>query len=192
MAEVIDHLYSKFLSSNGVSIDTRTLQEGNLFFAISGPNFNANTFASQALQKGATWAVVDDAQFAINDRCILVEDGLKALQGLAKRHRNEFSIPILGITGSNGKTTTKELISNVLSKKYMVHATKGNYNNHIGVPLTLLQMQPDTEIAIVEMGANHVGEIASYCQVANPTHGLITNIGRAHTETFGGIEGVPF
>ena len=190
MAEVIDHLYSKFLSSNGVSIDTRTLQEGNLFFAISGPNFNANTFASQALQKGATWAVVDDAQFAINDRCILVEDGLKALQGLAKRHRNEFSIPILGITGSNGKTTTKELISNVLSKKYMVHATKGNYNNHIGVPLTLLQMQPDTEIAIVEMGANHVGEIASYCQVANPTHGLITNIGRAHTETFGGIEGV--
>lgn len=190
MVSTLDQLYSKFLSSDGVSIDTRTLTAGNLFFSISGPNFNANTFATQALERGASFVVVDDEKYAANDRCILVEDGLAALQALAKKHRDQFSGPVIGITGSNGKTTTKELILKVLSRKYLVHATKGNYNNHIGVPLSLLGISKETEIAIIEMGANHVGEIASYCNIASPTHGLITNIGRAHTETFGGIEGV--
>ncbi len=144
----------------------------------------------EALEKGAAYAVVDDEQYVTDDRIILAEDGLEALQELAKFHRSRFKRPVLGITGSNGKTTTKELISRVLSENHIVHATKGNYNNHIGVPLTLLHIHPQVEIAIIEMGANHVGEIAGYCEVARPTHGLITNIGRAHTETFGGIEGV--
>lgn len=190
MEDLTESLYSKFLLSDGVSIDTRTIEKGNLFFSISGPNFNANKFVEQALEKGASFAVVDDEEFAKDDRTILVEDGLQALQDLAKFHRSKFTGPVLGITGSNGKTTTKELIAKVLDQKYVVHATKGNYNNHIGVPLTLLHIKPEVEIAIIEMGANHVGEIASYCEIARPTHGLITNIGRAHTETFGGIEGV--
>ncbi|MEM6642081.1 MAG: UDP-N-acetylmuramoyl-tripeptide--D-alanyl-D-alanine ligase [Bacteroidota bacterium] len=186
----IEDLYSLFLDSTGISIDTRTIEPGNIFFSISGPNFNANEFALTALEKGASFAVVDQAEFVVNEKTILVEDGLAALQLIAKTHRAKFRNPVLGITGSNGKTTTKELIYAVLSKSYRVHATKGNYNNHIGVPLTLLGIQKDTELAIIEMGANHVGEIASYCEIAQPTHGLITNIGRAHTETFGGIEGV--
>ena len=190
MGDFIEFLYSRFLLSDGVSIDTRTIAKDNLFFAISGPNFNANKFAEEALEKGASYAVVDDEQYVTDDRIILAEDGLKALQDLAKFHRARFKRPVLGITGSNGKTTTKELITRVLSEKYIVHATKGNYNNHIGVPLTLLHIHPQVEIAIIEMGANHIGEIASYCDIAKPTHGLITNIGRAHTETFGGIEGV--
>ena len=190
MADFIEFLYSRFLLSDGVSIDTRTIKEGNLFFAINGPNFNANQFASTALEKGASYAVVDDESYVTDERVILVEDGLASLQALAAFHRSRFKRPVIGITGSNGKTTTKELIARVLAKKYTVHATKGNYNNHIGVPLTLLHIHPQVEIAIIEMGANHVGEIASYCQIAKPTHGLITNIGRAHTETFGGIEGV--
>ncbi len=190
MGDFIEFLYSRFLLSDGVSIDTRTIQKGNLFFAINGPNFNANQFAVQALEKGASFAVVDDELFVTDERIILVDNGLKALQDLASFHRSRFKRPVIGITGSNGKTTTKELITNVLSKKYTVHATKGNYNNHIGVPLTLLHIHPQVEMAIIEMGANHVGEIASYCKIAKPTHGLITNIGRAHTETFGGIEGV--
>ncbi|WP_436515000.1 UDP-N-acetylmuramoyl-tripeptide--D-alanyl-D-alanine ligase [Ekhidna sp. To15] len=190
MGDFIEFLYSRFLLSDGVSIDTRTIEPNNLFFSISGPNFNANEFADEALKKGAAYAVVDDEQFVTDDRIILAEDSLKALQTLAAFHRERFKRPVLAITGSNGKTTTKELISRVLSEKYIVHATKGNYNNHIGVPLTLLHIHPQIEIAIIEMGANHVGEIASYCDIAKPTHGLITNIGRAHTETFGGIEGV--
>ncbi|MEQ8629058.1 UDP-N-acetylmuramoyl-tripeptide--D-alanyl-D-alanine ligase [Ekhidna sp.] len=190
MGDFIEFLYSRFLLSDGVSIDTRTIEKDNLFFAISGPNFNANKFAEEALEKGASYAVVDDEQYVTDDRIILAEDGLMALQDLAKFHRTRFKRPVLGITGSNGKTTTKELITRVLSEKYIVHATKGNYNNHIGVPLTLLHIHPQVEIAIIEMGANHIGEIASYCDIAKPTHGLITNIGRAHTETFGGIEGV--
>ncbi len=190
MADFIEFLYSRFLLSDGVSIDTRTIQKDNLFFAINGPNFNANQFAEDALKKGASYAVVNDESYVTDDRIILAEDGLKALQELASFHRSRFKRPVLGITGSNGKTTTKELIQRVLSEKYTVYATKGNYNNHIGVPLTLLHIHPQVEIAIIEMGANHVGEIASYCEVARPTHGLITNIGRAHTETFGGIEGV--
>lgn len=190
MGDFIEFLYSRFLLSDGVSIDTRTIEPNNLFFAISGPNFNANKFAEEALKKGAAYAVVDDESYVTDDRIILAQDALKALQDLAAFHRARFKRPVLAITGSNGKTTSKELIYRVLSQKYIVHATKGNYNNHIGVPLTLLHIHPQVEIAIIEMGANHVGEIASYCEIAKPTLGLITNIGRAHTETFGGIEGV--
>ncbi|MEQ9468680.1 MAG: UDP-N-acetylmuramoyl-tripeptide--D-alanyl-D-alanine ligase [Ekhidna sp.] len=190
MGDFIEFLYSRFLLSDGVSIDTRTIEKDNLFFAISGPNFNANQFAEEALSKGAAYAVVDDEKYVTDERIILAQDGLKALQELAAFHRSRFKKPVIGITGSNGKTTTKELATRVLSEKYVVHATKGNYNNHIGVPLTLLHIHPQVEIAIIEMGANHVGEIEGYCEVARPTHGLITNIGRAHTETFGGIEGV--
>ncbi len=190
MGNFIEFLYSRFLLSDGVSIDTRTIQKNNLFFAINGPNFNANQFAGEALKKGASFAVVDDESYVMDDRIILVDDGLKVFQELASFHKSRFNRPVLGITGSNGKTTNKELIQRVLSEKYIIHATKGNYNNHIGVPLTLLHIHPQVEIAIIEMGANHVGEIADYCEMARPTHGLITNIGQAHTETFGGIEGV--
>ncbi|MEO9872549.1 UDP-N-acetylmuramoyl-tripeptide--D-alanyl-D-alanine ligase [Ekhidna sp.] len=190
MGDFIEFLYARFLLSDGVSIDTRTIKKDNLFFAISGPNFNANQFAEEALEKGAAYAVVDDESYTTSEKIILVDDCLTALQQLAVFHRDRFKRPVIGITGSNGKTTTKELISKVLSEKYIVHATKGNYNNHIGVPLTLLHIHPQVEIAIIEMGANHVGEIAQLCSFSKPTHGLITNIGRAHTETFGGIEGV--
>lgn len=190
MGDFIEFLYSRFLLSDGVSIDTRTIEEGNLFFAISGPSFNANQFADKALEKGASYAVVDEEEFVTDDRIILAEDALKALQDLASFHRSRFKRPVLGITGSNGKTTTKELVAAVLGEKYTVRATKGNYNNHIGVPLTLLHIHPQVEIAIIEMGANHVGEIAQLCAIAAPTHGLITNIGHAHTEGFGGFEGV--
>ena len=190
MGDFIEFLYSRFLLSNGVSIDTRTIEEGNLFFAISGPNFDANKFAQEAIDKGAAYAVVDDEAYNISEKTILADVALLALQELAKFHRSRFKRPVLAITGSNGKTTTKELVAEVLSEKYIVHATEGNYNNHIGVPLTLLHIHPQVEIAIVEMGANHVGEIAMLCELASPTHGLITNIGHAHTEGFGGFEGV--
>lgn len=183
-------LYEKFKQSTGVCTDTRKIENGNLFFALKGPNFNANKLADQALAMGASFAVIDDAQFDKGERFILVEDGLNALQQLANYHRKQLRIPIIGITGSNGKTTTKELTRNVLSTKYNVLATKGNLNNHIGVPLTLLSIDDSIEIAIIEMGANHVGEIAALCLIAEPTHGLITNIGKAHLEGFGGIEGV--
>jgi UDP-N-acetylmuramoyl-tripeptide--D-alanyl-D-alanine ligase len=188
--EDIEFLYSKFLLSDGVSIDTRTIEKGNLFFALSGQNFNANQFADQALDNGASFVVVDDEKYATSDRAILVDDVLLSLQNLAKHHRSMFKGPVLAITGSNGKTTTKELIFGVLSERHVVHATRGNYNNHIGVPLTLLQIHSKVDIAIIEMGANHVGEIAFLCEIATPTHGLITNIGHAHTEGFGGFEGV--
>lgn len=190
MGDFIEFLYSRFLLSDGVSIDTRTIEKDNLFFAISGANFNANEFAEEALRKGASYAVVDDERFVTSDQTILADNALEALQSLAIFHRKRFKRPVLGITGSNGKTTTKELITRVLSQKYIVHATKGNYNNHIGVPLTLLHIHPQVEIAIIEMGANHVGEIAQLSEMTAPTHGLITNIGHAHTEGFGGIEGV--
>lgn len=183
-------LYEKFKKSTGVCTDTRKIEKGNLFFALKGPNFNANKLAAQALELGASYAVIDDVEFDKGERFILVEDGLTALQQLANYHRKQLSIPVIGITGSNGKTTTKELTRNVLSTKYNVLATKGNLNNHIGVPLTLLSIDDSIEIAIVEMGANHVGEIAALCLIAEPTHGLITNIGKAHLEGFGGIEGV--
>ncbi len=182
-------LYELFKNSSGVSTDTRKLGKGNLFFALSGENFNGNKFADQALEKGACAAAIDDPNYQ-GDQKILVDDALQALQDLALKHRENFDGPVLAITGSNGKTTTKELVREVLATKYRVQATEGNLNNHIGVPLTILTWREDTEIAIVEMGANHVGEIASYCQHTRPTHGLITNIGHAHTEGFGGIEGV--
>jgi len=190
MQNLIELLYSKFLLSDGVSIDTRKMKKGDLFFALSGPNFNGNQFAKEALEKGASFAVIDDDSFSVGGKTLVVPDSLKTLQDLSVFHRERIRAPVLAITGSNGKTTTKELIACVLSEKYKVHATQGNLNNHIGVPLTLLQVHPQVELAIIEMGASHVGDIAELCGYAQPTHGLITNIGHAHTETFGGIEGV--
>lgn len=179
-----------FLSSTGISTDTRTIQKGNMFFALKGPNFNANQLAKEALDKGAIYAIIDDSDFIIDERTILVEDGLKALQNLALEYRRTLNIPFIGLTGSNGKTTTKELINQVLSKKYKTAATKGNLNNHIGVPLTILSIKKNIEIAIIEMGANKKGDIKELVEIAEPTHGLITNIGKAHLEGFGGLAGV--
>ncbi len=186
----ITDLYDIYLQHPTVQTDTRKLTEGCLFFALKGPNFNANTFAQQALDKGAAYAIVDEAEYATDDKCILVDDVLETLQQLAKYHRQQLDIPFLAITGSNGKTTTKELVNTVLKKKYTTYATVGNLNNHIGVPLTILSIKADAEFAIIEMGANHQHEIESYCKIALPTHALITNCGKAHIEGFGGIEGV--
>ncbi len=182
-------LYSIYLVHPSISTDTRKIKPGSIFFALKGSNFDGNSFAHQALQLGASFAVVSDPALK-GDQFIYVEDTLQALQLLANYHRRQFSVPVLAITGSNGKTTTKELITSVLSGKYKVHATAGNLNNHIGVPLTLLGITNETEFVVCEMGANHLGEIASLCMIAEPTHGLITNIGKAHLEGFGSIEGV--
>lgn len=187
---MITKLYEAFLNSTGISTDTRNVSEGNLFFALKGPTFNGNQFAERALSAGAKFAVIDEAQFKKDDRYFLVEDVLSTLQALAKFHREKLNIPIIAITGSNGKTTTKELANAVLSTKFNTFATFGNLNNHIGVPLSLLSINAKHEIAIIEMGANHQGEIAAYCQWALPNFGLINNIGEAHLEGFGGIEGV--
>lgn len=186
----IEFLYSRFLLSNGVSTDTRSVEKDNLFFALRGPNFNANAFAAEALEKGASYAVIDDVKYKQGDRYILADNALVALQDLARFHRSRFKRKVLALTGSNGKTTTKELINAVLSKKFITHATVGNLNNHIGVPLTVLNIHPQVEVAIIEMGANKVGDIRELCDIANPNHGLITNIGKAHLEGFGGIDGV--
>lgn len=186
----IEEIYGLFTTSTGVTTDTRNITEGSLFFALKGDKFNANTFAAEALEKGAAYSVVDEEEFAVNDRIVLVENVLETLQQLANYHRRQFDIPIIGLTGSNGKTTNKELLTRVLSKKYKVHATKGNLNNHIGVPLTLLSMANDTQIAVVEMGANHQKEIELLCGIAEPTHGFVTNLGKAHLEGFGGEEGI--
>ncbi|MCX6243354.1 MAG: UDP-N-acetylmuramoyl-tripeptide--D-alanyl-D-alanine ligase [Bacteroidetes bacterium] len=186
----IEKLYEKFLDHPEVSTDSRNIPEGVIFFGLKGETFDGNEYAAMALEKGASYAVVDDKKFAAGSRCILVEDSLKTLQELAKYHRKQFDIPVIAITGTNGKTTTKELIAAVLSRKYRTLATSGNLNNHIGVPLTLLKLKKDTEIAIVEMGANHQGEIDFLCRIAEPAHGIITNIGKAHLEGFGGFEGV--
>ena len=186
----IQDLYQLYLKHPSVQTDTRKLQPGDLYFALKGPTFNGNYFAQQALEKGAAFAVIDEAEFDTGDKTILVEDVLTTLQQLAKYHREQFSIPFIGITGSNGKTTTKELIHATLSSTYKTYTTEGNLNNHIGVPLTLLKIKKDAEFAIIEMGANHIGEIASYCEIAQPTHGLITNCGKAHLEGFGSEEGV--
>ena len=183
------NLYEKFLASSGVSTDTRSIAKGSLFFALKGERFNGNAFARQALENGAAYAVIDEPEHWHNDRCLLVDDALAALQDLAHYHRRALNIPVIGINGTNGKTTTKELLHAVLSQKYQTLATRGNLNNHIGVPLTLLQLTAETEIAIIELGANHVGEIAALCRIAHPTHGLTTNIGKAHLEGFGGLEG---
>ncbi len=186
----IPNLFQKFLECNGVATDTRNITLNSMFFALKGPNFNANTFANKAIELGAKYAIVDEPEITNGNNIFLVENVLETLQKLAKYYRNQFNIPIIGLTGSNGKTTTKELINSVLSKKYKTHATKGNLNNHIGVPLTLLSMPKDTEIGIIEMGANFVGDIADLVNICEPTLGLITNIGKAHLEGFGGIEGV--
>lgn len=185
----MEHLYKLFKESTGVCTDTRKIKEGCLFISLKGANFNGNTFAQEALKQGARYAIVDEEAFEGPD-CYLVSDCLKFLQDLAHHHRMQFDIPVIGITGSNGKTSTKELINAVLSTKYHVLATKGNLNNHIGVPLTLLEMDATHEIAIIEMGANRFKDIEELCAIARPTYGIITNIGKAHLEGFGGFEGV--
>jgi UDP-N-acetylmuramoyl-tripeptide--D-alanyl-D-alanine ligase len=186
----IEELYNIYTKYPSIQTDTRRLQPGELFFALKGPNFNANEFAKKALDAGAANVVLDDNQYSVEDKTILVPDVLTALQQLARHHRQQLNIPFIGITGSNGKTTTKELIHAVLSSTFKTYTTEGNLNNHIGVPLTILKIKQDAEIAVIEMGANHIGEIASYCNIALPTHGLITNCGKAHLEGFGSEEGV--
>lgn len=183
-------LYDIYLQYPSVQTDTRKLKQGDIFFALKGDNFDGNKFADQALEKGAAYAVIDEPLYKKDDRYIVVDNVLSALQALARHHRRHFNIPFIAITGSNGKTTTKELITAVLSKRYKTYATEGNLNNHIGVPLTLLKIKQDAQMAVIEMGANHQREIASYCEIALPTHGIITNCGKAHIEGFGGIEGV--
>ncbi|PRX43185.1 UDP-N-acetylmuramoyl-tripeptide--D-alanyl-D-alanine ligase [Salegentibacter salegens] len=184
-------IHQRFLVSTGISTDTRNIEPGSIFFALKGANFNGNEFAAQAIAKGAICAIVDNKEAALNNKeYIVVKNTLEALQSLAKFHRKFLAIPIIGITGSNGKTTTKELIYNVLSKKYAVTATQGNLNNHIGVPLSLLAMDEETEIGLIEMGANHPGEIEFLSKIAMPDYGLITNFGKAHLEGFGSLDGV--
>ena len=186
----IEKIYKKFLECSGVSTDTRKIEEQSMFFALKGDNFDANSFAKEALQKGAKYVIIDNANFKINNTTILVEDVLKCLQDLANYHRKQLKTVLIGLTGSNGKTTTKELINAVLSSKFKTIATIGNLNNHIGVPLTLLRLKPETEIGIIEMGANHLKEIEFLCNLAQPDYGYITNFGKAHLEGFGGIQGV--
>jgi UDP-N-acetylmuramoyl-tripeptide--D-alanyl-D-alanine ligase len=186
----IPDLYSKYLECTSVSTDTRKISEGSMFFALKGPNFNANEFALQALEKGAQYSVSDDARFKGNDNILLVDDVLQAMQHLSTFHRQKTGVKVFAITGSNGKTTTKELCYAVIKNKFRSYATHGNLNNHIGVPLTILSMPRDTEFLILEMGANHRGEIAFLCETGQPDFGLITNIGKAHLEGFGGPEGV--
>ncbi|MEY8847394.1 UDP-N-acetylmuramoyl-tripeptide--D-alanyl-D-alanine ligase [Psychroserpens sp. XS_ASV72] len=186
----IESIYEAFLNSSGVCTDTRKISNNCIFFALKGDNFNGNKFASEALKKGATFAVIDEERFNEGQQYILVDDVLKTLQNLATYHRKALKTPIISLTGSNGKTTTKELINSVLSTTYKTIATKGNLNNHIGVPLTLLNLTSDTEIGVVEMGANHQREIAFLCDIAYPDYGLITNFGKAHLEGFGSMEGI--
>ena len=187
----IQQLHSVFLKSNSVCTDTRKIEQNDLYFALKGENFNGNTFAKNAIENGALFAIIDEPEFNINkENYIIVDDVLTTLQQLANYHRRYLGLKIIALTGSNGKTTTKELINAVLSQKYNTVATKGNLNNHIGVPLTLLSMTDATEIGIVEMGANHLKEIESLCDIAEPNFGYITNFGKAHLEGFGGIEGV--
>ncbi|MBC7845261.1 MAG: UDP-N-acetylmuramoyl-tripeptide--D-alanyl-D-alanine ligase [Flavobacterium sp.] len=186
----ISQIHSLFLKCNAVSIDTRKIESNSLFVAVKGENFDANTFANEALEKGASYVIIDNEDYVIDQRTILVKNSLATLQELAKFHRQYLKLPIIALTGSNGKTTTKELINVVLSKKYNTKATVGNLNNHIGVPLTLLSFNSNTEIGIVEMGANHKKEIEFLCELAIPDFGYITNFGKAHLEGFGGVEGV--
>lgn len=186
----IEKLYQKYLENKKISTDTRQITPGSVFFALKGDKFNANEFAAEAITKGASYAVIDESKFKSGDRTILVADVLEALQKLARYHRDQLKIPFIGLTGSNGKTTSKELVNAVLGKKFKTFATKGNLNNHIGVPLTVLSIDSSVEMAVVEMGANHLGEIGLLCNIANPTHGFITNIGKAHIGTFGGYENI--
>ncbi len=186
----IEQLYELYKQYPSVQTDTRKLKKGDIFFALKGGNFNGNTFAGQAIEMGAAHAIIDEKEFEIPGKTVLTDNALLTLQQLAKHHRRQFTIPFIAITGSNGKTTTKELIHAVLSTSFKTYTTEGNLNNHIGIPLTILRIKPDADIAVIEMGANHLGEIAGYCQYALPTHGLITNCGKAHLEGFGSIEGV--
>ncbi len=187
----IKEIYNLFKECNSiVCTDTRQIFKGSIFIALRGDNFNGSKFAKEALEKGCKYAIIDDPGLKTNDKIILVNDSLKTLQELANFHRKQFRIPVIAITGTNGKTTTKELISTVLQKKYKTTFTTGNLNNHIGVPLTLLKINSDTEIAVIEMGANHPGEINALCKIAEPDYGLITNVGKAHLEGFGSFEGV--
>lgn len=186
----LEELYRIYLEHPRVTTDSRKIGEGSIFFALKGENFNGNSFARTALDMGASYAVIDDENYATDERTILVDNVLHTLQDLARLHRQKSGIPILAITGSNGKTTTKELVASVLSRKFKIVFTEGNLNNHIGVPLTLLRLTPDTQFGIVEMGANHPGEIDELCKIALPDFGLITNVGRAHLEGFGSFEGV--
>ncbi len=193
----IEQLYELYTQYPSVQTDTRKLKPGDIFFALKGPSFNGNVFAQQALEFGAAYAVIDEKEFATGNKTILVKDVLTTLQQLARYHRLQFTslpdgrqIPFIAITGSNGKTTTKELVYTVLSTTYKTYTTQGNLNNHIGIPLTILSIRRDAEIAIIEMGANHQKEIEGYCEYTLPTHGVITNCGKAHLEGFGGTEGV--
>ena len=189
---MIAELYKAYLSSSGICTDTRKIASNKMFVSLKGPTFNGNDYALSAIKEGCSFAVADESrpEFQDNERVFVVPDALVALQELANYHRNKLKIPFIALTGSNGKTTTKELIREALTSQYNCHATSGNLNNHIGVPLTILEIDQNTEIAIVEMGANHIGEIAALCHIAEPTYGLITNIGLAHLEGFGGIDGV--
>ena len=186
----IAEIHNLFLQSNGIIIDTRKIEPKSFFIALKGERFDANTFAKEALEKGCSFVIIDNNDFYIDERTILVENSLTSLQELAKYHREYLNLPIIALTGSNGKTTTKELIQAVLSKKFKTKATIGNLNNHIGVPLTLLSFNKNTEIGIVEMGANHQKEIEFLCEIAKPDYGYVTNFGKAHLEGFGGVEGV--
>ncbi|EAR12284.1 UDP-N-acetylmuramoylalanyl-D-glutamyl-2, 6-diaminopimelate-D-alanyl-D-alanyl ligase [Polaribacter irgensii 23-P] len=186
----IEKIYTLYSNYYLADTDTRSIRKNTVFFALKGANFNGNAFAAEALAQGASLSIIDDAAYFTGPKTILVDNVLETLQALARYHRKQLKIPVLALTGSNGKTTTKELISAVLSKKYRTTATHGNLNNHIGVPLTLLSMTPKTEIGIVEMGANHQKEIAFLCSLAAPDYGYITNFGKAHLEGFGGMEGV--
>ncbi|NOQ74328.1 MAG: UDP-N-acetylmuramoyl-tripeptide--D-alanyl-D-alanine ligase [Crocinitomix sp.] len=186
----IETLYQHFRAGTGITTDTRNLKKGALFFALKGDNFNGNKFAAKALQEGCVLAIVDEETDGIDDRIIKVDSVLLTLQDLAKHHRRQFNIPVLGITGSNGKTTTKELVGAVLSKQYKILMTQGNLNNHLGVPFTLLNLDETHELAIIEMGANKPGDIKELVEIAEPTHGIITNVGAAHIEGFGSLQGV--
>ena len=186
----IEAIHKLFLKCHSASTDTRKIQQNDMFFALKGENFNGNTYAKSALNSGAKYAIIDQEEFSISDKTVLVKDVLETLQKLATFHREFLKIPIIALTGSNGKTTTKELINSVLSQKYKTTSTTGNLNNHIGVPLTLLSMTNQTEIGIVEMGANHQKEIEFLCNIAKPDYGLITNYGKAHLEGFGGVQGI--
>ena len=185
----MDSLYNIFLQHPKITTDSRKITEGCIFFALKGENFDGNTYAENALNEGAAFAVIDNPSFKKNEQYIVVEDVLTTLQNLATHHRRQFDFPVIGITGSNGKTTTKELVGAVMSSHYNTHFTKGNFNNHIGVPLTLLELNDEHEVAIVEMGANHQGENYALCDITEPTHGLVTNMGKDHLEGFGGFEG---
>jgi UDP-N-acetylmuramoyl-tripeptide--D-alanyl-D-alanine ligase len=186
----IEDIYKIYQQFPSIQTDSRKLQRDDFFFALKGPNFNGNDFAKQALDSGAAYVVADEKLNFADERILKVDDVLETLQQLAKHHREQFHIPFIAITGSNGKTTTKELLHEVLSTTFKTYTTKGNLNNHIGIPLTILKIKSDAEIAVIEMGANHLNEISGYCRYAQPTHGLITNIGKAHLEGFGGVENV--